>query len=302
MINTGGRILVVDDELVTIEVMAEVLAPVHDIIFATSGAEALDLAATGKPDLILLDVMMPGMDGYEVCRHLKADSATIGIPVIFITALDSVEDEAKGLEIGAIDYVTKPISPAIVRARVHNHLELKRARDLLEQLSITDALTGLANRRRFDAVLAAEIERQRRSGESLSLVLLDVDHFKHYNDTYGHPAGDDCLRAVASVIDTMVGRAVDTAARYGGEEFAFILPNTCLDGAKALAEGIRAGVAALNILHRASSAANHVTLSAGVASSPDTPPAQLIAQADECLYRAKALGRNRIIGPYGRGI
>ncbi len=194
---------------------------------------------------------------------------------------------------------------AIVTLRGHwavlrQKKELALERDRAERLSVTDALTGLANRRRFDAMLASEIERQRRTGAPLSLVILDVDHFKLYNDTYGHPAGDECLRAVAAVIDSRVGRAVDTAARYGGEEFACILPNTGRVSALALAERIRAGVADLNIPHRASAVAEHVTLSVGVASAAatDTPdePARFIALADECLYRAKATGRNRVVG------
>lgn len=292
-----GVVLVIDDEPINIRVLGESLIGAYEILCATSGEDGLRLAQSEQPDLVLLDVVMPGVDGYEVCRRLKADPATQRIPVIFITGLTLVEDEAKGLEIGAIDYITKPISPPIVRARVKNHLELKRYRDLLENLSMSDGLTGIANRRRFDAYLTQEWHRAIRSGAPLSLLMLDVDHFKLFNDTYGHAAGDDCLRQVACVLDAATHRVTDLAARYGGEEFACILPDTPLEGAITVAEQVLQGVVALMVPHSRSSVATHVTVSIGVVTmmaGGNRSEADLVCAADTLLYRAKAEGRNRL--------
>lgn len=299
MTDSGGVILVVDDEPDNIELISAALEDQHHVIFATHGDEALALAVAQRPDLILLDVVMPAPGGYEVCRRLKADPATASIPVIFVTGLDSQEDEAKGLELGAIDYVTKPVSPPILCARVRNHLELKRARDQLEVLSASDSLTGLANRRRFDTVLAAEIARHRRNLEPLSLVLIDVDHFKAYNDAYGHVAGDACLRRVAEAIASAARRPPDLVARYGGEEFVCVLPETDQRGALRVAEQVRAAVAALGVPHERSSAAGTVTASVGVITTycdDDLGPNELVALADGQLYGAKSEGRNMVHG------
>jgi diguanylate cyclase (GGDEF)-like protein len=248
--------------------------------------------------VILLDVMMPKMDGYEVCTRLKTDPATADIPVIFITGMDETEAESRGLELGAVDYVTKPFKPVVVRARVHNHVELKRARDRLLALAATDGLTGLANRRRFDEALQSEWKRLQRTGSELGLIMLDIDHFKPFNDTYGHLAGDDCLRNVAGVLAGEMLRGPDVAARYGGEEFACILPETTLAGAVAVAERIRAGIEALGIPHSGSKVVPVVTASLGVISvlcTGVTRPEDLLLAADACLYRAKSEGRNRVV-------
>jgi diguanylate cyclase (GGDEF)-like protein len=294
----NGLILIVDDEPINVEILVTVFEEIYDIIVATQGEQALELAQTARPDLILLDVMMPGLDGYEVCARLKQDPDTADIPVIFVTGLGDKQAETDGLEAGAVDYVAKPISPLIVRRRVSNQIELKKARDRLAQMAVTDGLTGLANRRCFDQTLDLEGRRLRRGDGSLSLVMLDVDHFKAFNDTYGHIAGDDCLRAVSRAIQTSVGRATDLAARYGGEEFACILPATPLAGACELAGRIRDNVAALKIPHAASATAPFVTVSLGVASvtstSSDGDIAALLATADTQLYRAKTAGRNRV--------
>jgi diguanylate cyclase (GGDEF)-like protein len=303
MRDQGGVILLVDDEIATIEVMAEVLDPMHEVIFATSGPEALRLAAETQPDLILLDVVMPGMSGYQVCARLKADPVTTAIPVIFVTARGSSEDETQGLEIGAIDYVTKPISPAIVRARVRNHLALKRAHDLLAKLSATDGLTGLANRRQLEQVLEQEYLRHSRTNRPLSLIMIDVDHFKDFNDAFGHMAGDDCLRRVAGVV-AGIRRSPDLAARYGGEEFTCVLPETDHAEAIRVAERIRHGIASLGI-HHPQAPHGVVTASLGVATSlcqadgNGAAAQSLLDHADRRLYLAKAGGRNRVIGQAG---
>ncbi|MCW2235791.1 PleD family two-component system response regulator [Azospirillum canadense] len=297
MIETRPKILVVDDIPSNVHVLSRILKGEYDIYFATDGAKALDLVQTRLPDLVLLDIMMPGMDGYEVCARIKADPTTRDIPVIFISAKSEVEDETQGLEAGAIDFITKPISPPIVKARVRNHLLLKRQADLLRALSFIDGLTGIANRRRFDEALLREWRRCARSHLPLSLIMLDVDHFKAYNDHYGHQAGDECLRAVAGLLDEQVKRPGDLVARYGGEEFVCLLPETDADGAASVAERLRETVAGQRLPHALSPVADHVTISLGVASAlpqTDSSPDSLAQLADRLLYEAKRSGRNRV--------
>ena len=268
-----------------------------EVFFARSGEEGLEVAMREVPDLILLDIVMPGMDGYQTCERLRTNDITRGTPVIFISALDSDAEEIRGLDLGAVDYISKPFRPAAVRARVRNHLELKRHRDLLESLSALDGLTGLANRRRFSAVLEREWHRARRLIAPLALIMADIDHFKAYNDGYGHLAGDDCLKRVATVFGNAMHRATDLAARYGGEEFVCILPDTDLAGAFHVAEAIRADLAALALPHAYSPTASRVTFSAGIASlipGEGVAPTTLMDQADQSLYAAKQNGRNRI--------
>ncbi len=300
---TPARLLVVDDEPVNIELLADIFEQDYDVLFAMNGQQALKLAATSAPDVILLDVMLPGMDGFEVCSLLKADPLTRDIPVIFITGMGDTAAETKGLELGAMDYIAKPINPPVVRMRVGNQIELKRARDQLARLASTDGLTGLANRRRFDEMLAQEHARHARSGASLTLIMLDIDHFKLFNDTYGHVRGDDCLRAVAEVLKTSLHRATDLAARYGGEEFACVLPDSDSEaGSLAVAERIRQGVANLSIPHGGSPTADHVTLSLGVVvilCVQDVTPSKIIGRADDLLYQAKSLGRNQVCHAVG---
>jgi diguanylate cyclase (GGDEF)-like protein len=193
--------------------------------------------------------MMPGMDGYEVCKHLKSHAATANIPVLFVSSRDEEEDGARGLSLGAIDYIVKPIRPSIVQARVRNHLDLKRSRDLLQRLTTQDHLTGISNRRRFDDFLDMEWRRAAREQAPISLIAIDIDHFKAYNDHYGHPGGDQCLIEVARTLATCVTRPCDLVARCGGEEFACVLPSTDSAGAASLAEQIRLGILAQALEH-----------------------------------------------------
>ncbi|QCG97125.1 PleD family two-component system response regulator [Azospirillum sp. TSA2s] len=297
MADPRPKILVVDDIPSNVHVLSRILKDDYDIYFATDGEKALDLVQSRMPDLVLLDIMMPGMDGFEVCRRIKDDPTTHDIPVIFISAKSEVEDETRGLEVGAIDFITKPISPPIVKARVRNHLLLKRQTDLLRSLSFLDGLTGIANRRRFDEAMAREWRRCARSHLPLSLVILDVDHFKAYNDQYGHQAGDECLRIVAEVLAERARRPSDLVARYGGEEFVCLLPETDGPGATRVAEGFRAAVAERRIPHAQSPVAPFVTISLGVATvipSAESSPEKLAEMADQLLYRAKRTGRNRV--------
>jgi diguanylate cyclase (GGDEF)-like protein len=290
-------ILVVDDAKANLEALNAVLGADYDLVFATSSREAIELARDQHPDLILLDVMMPGMDGCEACRRLKADSRTKGIPVIFVTGMDHEEDEAAGLDAGAIDYLTKPIRASIVIARVRNHLDLKRAHDLLESLSITDPLTGLPNRRQFDAVLETELRRAVRYKSHVGLLMCDLDRFKAYNDHYGHPAGDVCLQEVASVFRETLRRAGELPARYGGEEFAVILPGVKPHDAAMMGERIRQAVEDRQLPHDPTGPSPFVTLSVGATSQLITPgvtASTLMQRADVALYASKRAGRNRV--------
>lgn len=299
MFHRRPKILIVDDVPSNIQVLSHILKDDYDIYFAMDGVKALELVVARQPDLVLLDIMMPGMDGYEVCSEIKANPLTCDIPVIFVSARGEVEDETRGLEAGAIDFITKPISAPIVKARVRNHLLLKHQADLLRRLSFLDGLTGIGNRRRFDEIFSREWRRCMRSGQPVAVIMVDVDHFKAYNDCYGHHAGDECLRAVAAMLDAVAQRPGDFAARYGGEEFVCLLPETDGDGACMVAERLRDIVTARAIPHAASATAPYVTISIGYAAAvptDETEPQSLLAQADEALYTAKKSGRNRVCG------
>ena len=290
------RILVVDDQPTNIQTLYQVLKGDYDVAMATNGSQAIELCQRRPPDLVLLDVVMPGIDGFEVCRRLKTDPATRDVPVIFVTARDSTEDETLGLEVGAVDFIAKPVNPPVVRARVRTHVALKRQADLLRSMAFNDGLTGVANRRWFDERLQVEWLRCRRNKLPLSLILLDLDHFKAYNDRYGHQAGDDCLRAVAAAMKARRGRPADLLARYGGEEFVCLLPETPIEGARAKADDLGRAVLELAMPHADSATGGVVTISRGVATaSPAVDGAQneLLQHADEKLYVAKRAGRNR---------
>jgi diguanylate cyclase (GGDEF)-like protein len=293
-----ASVLIVDDDVTNIAIIAQLLEPEFEVSFATSGAQALEIIPKVMPDLILLDVIMRDMDGYELCTRLKSDLATSGIPIIFITGLQEPEAESHGLELGAADYVTKPFNANVVRARVRNHVELKMARDRLLALAATDGLTGLFNRRALDVGLEREYKRLARLRAPLSLIMVDADFFKPFNDRYGHVAGDDCLRQIAGVLDDAMSRPADLSARYGGEEFVCVLPETERAGGIVIAERIQAAICALAIPHSASPVSTIVTASFGVASEicvQDGTGEKLMQAADAAMYRAKAAGRNRIV-------
>ena len=294
----ADTILVIDDSHTVRHLLGNILEKRYRMIMAQTGEEGLALAVEHVPDLILLDVMMPGLDGFAVCARLKAESRTREIPVLFLTALSGEEDEMRALEAGGIDFIPKPISPAVLCARVRNQLELKHSQDKLRNLSLTDGLTGIANRRRFDQYLELEWQRCTRNGHPLSVVMGDVDFFKAYNDAYGHGQGDECLRQVAQVFTQALRRPGDLAARYGGEEFVCILPETDADGARIVAEQIMAGMALLDLPHSHSTVGPRVTVSVGVASAfppyQDRTAQSVVEAADQLLYQAKANGRNRV--------
>ncbi|MEO8362686.1 MAG: PleD family two-component system response regulator [Vicinamibacteria bacterium] len=299
--NSSGlqKVLIVDDSATNRQMLGDLLQSEYSVFLGKNGEECVALAQETIPDVILLDVVMPDLDGYEVLRRLKEDPRTSSICVVFITGLDSPEAEERGLIAGASDYVTKPFHPTVVKARVALHMQVVRQRRMLETLANIDGLTELPNRRQFDGALSAEWARTRRTGQPFSVALLDVDFFKRYNDTYGHAMGDHALQLVARTLRKRVQRSADLVARYGGEEFVLVMPDTPIDGAMELAEKIRIGVQGLKVPHKRSSAAICLTVSIGVACTlPEGPPSAevLMQRADERLYRAKKSGRNRVVG------
>lgn len=297
-------ILIVDDRIENVRLLETLVEDLGRVVSASDGASALAQAETHRPDLVLLDVRMPGMDGYETCRRLKARESTRDASVIFVTGADAEAEEAAGLGLGAIDYITRPFAPALVRARVRNHLALVRAvedlrlaNESLERMAVTDSLTGLVNRRRLIEVGTQELLRAQRSpnaGGLLCALMIDIDHFKDVNDRHGHPAGDALIQAIARTCAEEV-RAIDTVGRLGGEEFAVVAPMTDCKGAVELAERLRERVQGLSVPWNGSDVLR-VTISVGVAQG--TPRTRgfdaLLSAADQALYRAKNAGRNRV--------
>lgn len=305
------KILIADDEPINIMLLQRVLEKEYLVFTAYSGPEAIEIATRENPDLILLDVMMPQMDGFETCSRLKSISATRRIPVIFITAVLDATSQAQGLELGAVDYITKPINIQLTVTRIHNHMALKLHMDMLEYinneldiknrqlevLSRQDGLTGLANRRYFDEALETELRRAAREAKPLTLLLCDIDRFKHYNDEYGHLAGDDCLRSIAGIMGRVFRRSGETIARYGGEEFAIILPNTSYDLAGQLAETLRRQVQSEDMPQSVCSEAPHLTISIGAVTLENclgVTPEWLTGMADKALFESKHGGRNLV--------
>lgn len=293
-------LLIVDDQPVQIHALQRIFQNDCEVFVATDGEQALAHCRRAPPDLILLDIIMPGMDGLAVCRALKQRGATVDVPVLFVTAQTNALDQTHALEAGGVDFISKPVNPAVVRARVRTHLTLKAQADLLRNLAYLDGLTGIANRRALDERLHTEWKRAQRDGIPLAALLLDVDHFKRFNDRHGHQEGDACLRAIADALVTVPCRGHDLIARYGGEEFVCLLPGCNLAAAVRKAECLRNAVEELGIAHLDSPMGDHVTISVGAAAlMPDarTAPATLLEMADEQLYRAKAAGRNRVAPP-----
>lgn len=347
-----GDILVVDDTIENLQFLRNVLTEAgYRVRPALDGELALRSVQAKHPALILLDIRMPGMDGFEVCRQLKADEATRHIPVIFASALSDMSEKIKGFEVGAVDYVTKPLNAKEVVMRVATHLNLflaqqqlkyqnqqlveaiaraeaanqalliaeqklaaysdnlerevsertealAEANEKLRELSERDELTGIANRRKFDVMWQYECKRVSRLGTSLAVIMIDIDHFKDYNDCYGHQSGDACLQQVAKAMENKVQRASDLVARYGGEEFVVILSGISEVNAREMAESLRTSVEALAIPHLKNTAASVVTISLGLAfwsSDMEHTSVSLLAEADSKLYQAKRAGRNQVV-------
>ena len=291
-----ATVLVIDDQAVNIRTVHQCLAPDHEILMATSGEAGIDACRRQQPDLVLLDLVMPGLSGLEVALRLKEDPLTQAIPIIFVTASTDSDEESACWEAGAVDFVTKPFNPMTLRRRVQVHLALKRQAEMLQRMAYIDGLTEIPNRRYFNERFAAEVARARREGSALTLMLADVDFFKRYNDHYGHQAGDDCLRRVAAAFRRALQRPADFTARYGGEEFAVLAPGAGSAAAGRLADALRREVHALALPHAGSSASTIVSVSVGVV-CVDAWQGQdldgLLREADAQLYRAKAQGRDR---------
>lgn len=291
-------VLIVDDDRVNRTLLAELLRHDYRVLLAKDGPTALEFAQQEADEisLILLDVSMPELSGHQVLVELKADPRTAGIAVVFITAQDHEEDEELGLKLGATDYVTKPVRPAIVKARVRNMVTAALQRRELERLAQVDGLTGIANRRHFDQAFDRVCRHAVRANGNVTLALVDIDHFKLFNDHYGHIQGDHALRQVAQALRGHSRRPYDLAARYGGEEFVFLAGGDV--GAKELMESFRDEVLALNIEHAFSPTHSRLTISCGVATAQLIHPDDghlLLQQADALLYQAKQSGRNRVV-------
>jgi diguanylate cyclase (GGDEF)-like protein len=313
----NDSILLVDDDPGVIQLLGRILATVGDLRFATNGEDALRLAEESPPDLILLDAEMQGMSGYRVMDSLKARPEMVDVPVIFVTGHAEPAFEVSAFEAGAADFIAKPFRAALVLARVTTQLRLKRMTDQLRMAAATDGLTGVANRRKFDAILEQEWQRARRGADPLSLLLIDVDHFKRYNDRYGHPKGDQILRSVAETLVNAVRRTADLVARCGGEEFGVLLPQTARAGAQNVAQRVLNDVRSLDIAHADSPTARHLSVSIGIASYDENSscwvsnPADvryidderrlpctasdLVVTADRALYSAKRAGRAQAV-------
>ena len=285
-----ATILIVDDTPSNVQILAAILKDKYHIKVATSGKDCLKIATSDpRPDLILLDIEMPDMNGYEVCSKLKESSGK-HIPIFFVTGKDNDSDEEKGFNLGAVDYITKPISPAIVRARVNTHIELKLQRDALERMAMHDQLTGIYNRHYLIEAAQQKIARASRHKHPISLLMLDVDHFKAINDTYGHSKGDEVLKEMSKVLKAQ-NRAEDIVARFGGEEFVILLDQCDAVAAADKSEKLR------QVLEQLTPGGIKITVSIGVA---ELKPGEecfddVLKRADLAVYQAKDQGRNCVV-------
>ena len=289
-------ILVVDDMTTTLLLLHDLLKDTYEVKIAKSGTKALEiLNAPNDIDLILLDVEMPDINGYDVCKRIKNNETIKNIPIIFITGRTSQEDEEYGLNLGAIDYITKPFNKTITKLRLKNYLEMKIKNDMLEKLSMYDGLTNIRNRRFFDETFEKTFSEIKRDKKSLAVLMIDIDFFKPYNDNYGHGQGDETLRKVAKALEKTIKRASDFVARYGGEEFVILLKDINKDGVEAVANNLLNAVRELKITHEFSKIENYVTVSIGASfynSNSDVTKLELLLKADETLYNVKNSGRN----------
>jgi len=306
------KILIVEDSRTNLQILTQYVQRLGaEVVHAMSGQEGIDLFQREQPDIVLLDIVLPDIDGFGVAQRIRAlENQGNWAPIIFLSSLDKDEDIEKGIAAGGDDYLLKPVSEVVLGAKIRAMQrivqmrtslvvmakKLDRANAELRRLSASDGLTGIANRRYFDEAIGREWRRARRLSASVALIMCDVDYFKLYNDTYGHQAGDDCLRRVAATLQKFMERATDVAARYGGEEFAIVLPETNIGGALFIAEKIRHGIHDLNLTHDASPLGK-ITISMGIAATipgVDNPYDDLIQAADRALYQAKHEGRDRV--------
>jgi diguanylate cyclase (GGDEF)-like protein len=291
-----NRLLIVDDDSSNLMALSHILGSEYIIHVAANGEAAVKMAENFIPDLILLDIILPGMDGYEVFNELQNLDKTAHIPIIFITGLNNKDDEKKGLRMGAVDYISKPFDDVIVKLRVQHQIRIINQLRIIERLSMIDQLTGIPNRRNFDNRLRIEWARAVRESTSVSLLMVDVDYFKNYNDTYGHQQGDAALKMVAERIHQTLGRMTDFAARWGGEEFVVLIPGTDFKGACEIGERIRENIENTETLC-VDGTVTKVTVSVGVNTHMPLKTSSIdefISNADRALYSAKNMGRNRV--------
>ena len=312
------KVLIVDDSPTIRAALRSLVEKMgHTVIEAEDGSKGLTIYGRDRPDLVLIDVVMPIMDGYEAARQMRQSLPDEWIPIIFLSSKEADQDLDRAIEAGGDDYLVKPVSFVVLNAKIRalqriestrtKLLEISRelaaANRELESLSRQDGLTGIANRRYFDSYLLTEVKRASRERQPLSLILADVDHFKAFNDCYGHQAGDDCLRQVASMLKAVGRRPADLAARYGGEEFAIVLPATAMEGAVDVAKSLARAIDGMSIPHARSGVSRTISLSQGIASlipAQDTTPESVIQLADQALYQAKQQGRNRYVVSAGK--
>lgn len=293
------KLLLVDDQPATLEALYQAFVADFQIQIATSGARALAICQDSAPDLMLLDATMPDMDGFEVCARLKANPTSSDIPVIFVTGHNDTAQESRALQVGAVDCISRPINPALARARINSHLMLKLQTEAMYKLDFLDGLTGAFNQRYFDQQLSMELARSARNKSPLNLVLIEVDYFRQFNDCYGYQAGDDCLRQIAGTLKAGLRRPADLVARHGGNTFACLLPETDFDNAMALACELELRVRGRGFSHEKSDAATIVTISLGVAGRVGTAAVDttgLLALANAQLSKAIQAGRGRVAG------
>lgn len=290
--------MLVDDQPAHLQVLYQALAADCQTLAATGGEQALDVAREHRPDLVLLDIDMPVMDGFSTLKALRADPVTRDIPVVFVTGHNDPDTEVRCLKSGGVDFVSKPVHPTVLRARVYNQLRLKFFADMWREWVFVDGLTGAFNRRYFDEHLQGAFDRARRDNTPLSVVMVDVDAFKAYNDHFGHQAGDDVLRQVVPALRSGLRRPGDVVTRYGGEEFACLLPDTDAEAAFHVGGLLRAAVEGLHVPHAPGRLLPVVTISVGVATwAPGTlsTALSLVEKADQGLYQAKRNGRNQVV-------
>lgn len=297
--NDELNVLIVDDDKSNRQVLKECISGMAQVLLAKNGAQAIEKSMSLLPDLIVLDIIMPDMDGFSVIETLRNRSQTQHIPIIFITGSDSEEVEMKGLKLGAVDVLSKPLHPGVVQARIYTQLQNVFQKRLLDALVHIDALTTIANRRQFDEVLEREWKNSLEHNRSLSLVILDVDYFKNYNDCYGHQAGDTVLKKIALSLKQSLEQTQGFVARIGGEEFAMVLPNIQLEPAIEIVENAIHQVNDLQITHQGSGCASVITLSAGIhsiiAQNTNNNPRSALELADRALFKAKESGRNQVV-------